>query len=330
MEVDQNFLDSLEHSLSSERLDAYRAYFNVLDDTEAYGAYMWNKSVGSAFYPLLQAVEISFRNAVYGAGTKLFSGNREWFRSNKIMSRSAYKTIKYKYGDDQPKRDTAGNLVRQRGKVQTTYVPFEPTPSAASVVAGLTFGFWVQLCTRHYDDSVTNSSLWPRGIPIAFPNAKGVDATRGSIHKRFNFIKGFRNRVGHHEPLWKIKDSFDGGGQLIRQGPTTPEQSIVRLNEYIDLMEGALKWMSLDRAKFVKEAGYIAHLRSVCSMQALDMYMKRSTDPVLLHSLHSQMQRQLESLGNPSGTYLITIPERDPVKETRFVLDVRAVKLPQT
>ncbi len=54
MKVDQNFLDSLENSLSPERLNAYRTYFGVLDDTEAYGAYMWNKSVGSAFYPLLR------------------------------------------------------------------------------------------------------------------------------------------------------------------------------------------------------------------------------------------------------------------------------------
>ncbi|GAB0153553.1 hypothetical protein [Marinobacterium sp. BA1] len=127
MKVDQNFLNSLETALSTERLNAYRVYFNAADDTEAYGAYMWNKAVGSAFYPLLQAIEITFRNAVHDAGVTLFSGNREWFRIKRLMSQSSQKTIKYKYGDDQVRRDAAGAPVRDRnGKIQKSYRSLYP------------------------------------------------------------------------------------------------------------------------------------------------------------------------------------------------------------
>lgn len=214
-------------------------------------------------------------------------------------------------------------------KFKKAIVAFTPPPSSDSIVAGLTFGFWVQLCTRYYDDPVTNTKLWPRAIPIAFPNARGAHATRASIHKRFNFIKDFRNRVGHHEPLWKIKDSFDGGGVLIRRGPTTPEESIIRLNEYIDLMVEALTWMSTDRAKFIVDAGYESHLRSICHPKALDVYMKKSQPPVPFHSLHFQMQNQLKSTGDLSGTYLVSTSKRSPAKGDDYVLDVKALKLPR-
>lgn len=309
MQVDQSFINTIEGMLSTSRLSSYKTYFNCANDAEVLGVYMWNKSVAMAFFPLLQATEITLRNAIHTTATAHFSGNTEWYRS-----KSRFPTIQ--------------NEIRKKYYNRSGSV-IAPTPSSDDVVSQLMFGFWVNLLTHNLDDPVNHQKLWPTLIPSTFPNAHGSNASRSALHQRFKFIKDFRNRVGHYEPLWKIRDAIDGGGNLIRQGPTTPSESIQRLNEYIDLIIEALKWMSFERHDFVVGTGLVEHVKALCSLDALDQYQHKRLEPLKYNRLQQAIRTKKKQTGSVAGIYRFSTPPKGVFSGEEIVLDIKQIRPPK-
>ena len=64
------------------------------------------------------------------------------------------------------------------------------------------FGFWVRLCDRPSEQgNSAGPRIWPQATG-AFPYAPKADRNRTSVLQAFDEIRGFRNRVAHHHPLW--------------------------------------------------------------------------------------------------------------------------------
>ncbi|EOU2518044.1 Abi family protein [Vibrio cholerae] len=309
MQVDQAFINALEVTLSKSRLDTYRTYFSCQNDAEALGTYLWNKSLSTAFYPLLQATEITLRNSIHSAASAHFSGNKEWFLMKKFPS---------------AKKEAEKQYLKKDRKT-----PITPRPSSDTVVASLSFGFWVNLLTQNYDDPVKNTKLWPTLIPQVFPNAKSTNATRTSLHHRFKFIKDFRNRVGHYEPIWKIRDTVDGGGNIIRLGPTTPEESIIRLNEYVDLIAESLMWMRFERYDFIVGMGIIDHIRQLCSLEALSHFQGTNPTKLKVNKLKHELSKRHKENGSVSGLYELTTSPKGVHKGRSIVLEVKQIYPPR-
>ncbi|WP_372635614.1 Abi family protein [Alcanivorax jadensis] len=308
VQVDQAFIAAIEERISKARLDSYRGYFSCSDDAEVVGAYLWNKSLATAFYPLLQAIEVTLRNAIHHSATAHFSGNREWF----LMRRFPQKNNKAKWFYKKKNGDS-----------------INPRPDPDTVVSRLTFGYWVELLTAGYDDPVDNNLLWPTLIPAVFPNANGVMATRRSLHKRFKFIKDFRNRVGHHEPLWKIKDTINGAGNIERSGPTNPDESIARLNEYIGLMLDALRWMSDERYQFVRGTGLVEQVEQLCSIEALHSFQRKGPASGKFNKLYKKMSERGALKGAISGVYSLKTSKKGQFLGEDVILDVRHIRPPK-
>jgi hypothetical protein len=76
------------------------------------------------------------------------------------------------------------------------------------VVAELTFGFWVDLTGRHY-----NNPLWVgRRLSAAFPN---TTSPRHDVLTRLKEIQRLRNRISHHERILTSRGKlYTGGGFL--------------------------------------------------------------------------------------------------------------------
>lgn len=71
-----------------------------------------------------------------------------------------------------------------------------PPIPAGDVVAELKFAFWVGLLGKQYD-----TTLWRTALYKGFQ--KGAGRKRSDVHGRFNMLRRFRNRVAHHEPIFK-------------------------------------------------------------------------------------------------------------------------------
>ena len=59
-------------TLSQNRLESYRTYFNLSTDEECLGVYLWNDSLSSAFFKIIGIFEIAFRNMLHRELSSLF------------------------------------------------------------------------------------------------------------------------------------------------------------------------------------------------------------------------------------------------------------------
>ena len=64
------------------------------------------------------------------------------------------------------------------------------------VVAGLTFGFWVQLLAKPFEHL-----LWRAGLTGTFPHIPPVIG-RQIVYQRVDNLRAFRNKVAHHYAIF--------------------------------------------------------------------------------------------------------------------------------
>jgi hypothetical protein len=75
------------------------------------------------------------------------------------------------------------------------------TADAPHIVAELSFGFWTNLFGHRFD-----RALWLPGLRRVFPRfrrATGTALTRSLIAQRFHHLRKLRNRIAHHEPIFR-------------------------------------------------------------------------------------------------------------------------------
>jgi len=76
----------------------------------------------------------------------------------------------------------------------------QPTPD--QIVAQLAFGFWTTILSKPYHHTLwtpDNTAL----VKAVFPYLPPTPNNRNAIHQRYNDLRLLRNRVMHHEPIWK-------------------------------------------------------------------------------------------------------------------------------
>ena len=180
---DEDILDALVASLSPERLATYMAATGG-DREKSMRLYTWNTAVSAAFYGPLQGLEVALRNAMHRALVGIYG--EAWYDNPRCGFDG--KTLQRIEG-------TKYDLTRDR-------YPVDPP----HMVAALSFGFWVALLGAggrgpNYDPIKRNyeMTLWRPCLYRAFP---GVRMKRVDVHRRIDYLRTFRNRIAHHEPVF--------------------------------------------------------------------------------------------------------------------------------
>jgi hypothetical protein len=153
------------------------------DVERALQMYLWNAKIGEAFHIPVQAVEVGLRNRVSDGLAVAFGS--EWWRESAFLD-----TVQAKRIDDI-------ELVRKR------LISKRKPIVTGQMIAGLSFGFWVaMLGARYYP------SIWSRQLRPAFPHLPtGVNLQ--TLHQEVQAIADFRNRIWHHEPIFRRDLSTD-------------------------------------------------------------------------------------------------------------------------
>jgi hypothetical protein len=188
--------------LSKERIRPYETLSANTDATKTILAYIALQEISSHFFVVLQLIEISLRNNLNSALTKYqieqaaaqaaalkLSATPQPVAAPvgpaTIWYDSFPKTAKSKSQVSQAKQDAAKN--KPRGH------------SENDVICELTFGFWVYLLSRDY----RSDFFWQKYAASVLPGKGGANiATVFDMLIRAN---GLRNRLYHHEPIWKDK-----------------------------------------------------------------------------------------------------------------------------
>jgi hypothetical protein len=132
--------------------------------------YLWNLEISAAFYPSLNGLEVTLRNALHSRLGALF-GRPDWWTAA-------------------PLRPNGTRMVSQaEEKLRSRSV----TLTADNIVTELSFGFWVSLVSNTY-----HRNLWSRGLHRSFPHFRGA---RADLYTDLRRALILRNRIMHHEPI---------------------------------------------------------------------------------------------------------------------------------
>jgi hypothetical protein len=197
-----SLITQLTPAISQVRLEAHRPIGG--SDLEMLTNYYWNISLCKALYLAIHALEISLRNSIHHAATAHY-WTPFWFDHEGVLK------------DQQIERvQAARSELTLKGKPQTP----------DDIVAQLMFGFWVSLFNSPYEWSpppapadrlawhdVANqpSHLFQQ----VFPNVPNAMRSRKKVSGRFNKVLQFRNRIMHHETIWKYPDLHSRHAEII-------------------------------------------------------------------------------------------------------------------
>lgn len=231
--------DILKNSFSLERLKSYETLCPSGEEHEIIGAYHWNLLICQALYPFLQSAEVALRNNMHQAISTKFQ-DEDWlnFEVKEQVSRQILE-------------DTRKKLSKKGSN------------KVDDIVASLTFGFWVNLLKQKtYRDQYNEHRLWPSLVSEVFTR---YDTSSGGndikqIYKRFEEIKLIRNRLFHHEPVWKFKASSTASG------------SIAELRKKFRHIYKTIGWMSKSKQEYLKKFGFVDLFYKNCTEEILEQY----------------------------------------------------------
>lgn len=262
---------------------------------EVLQAYHWNKALCAALFPVIQCLEVTLRNAIdcaikenppkaakeqYSTGADwIFSfteymGNRRFAnhirytkrkRTGQSVDEQGYvlapnnTRLIVKYLWEEKKVKDARKKLKQAGKAVT--------PN--NVISMMDFGFWTNFLSKEYEDKHSQMLLWPNQLKTVFPNAP-VGTTRTDIEKTFISIKDLRNRLTHHEAIWKFfyDDPEKGKPDYSKPVYGAKASCSLLLKHYEDILK-AIGWMSTDRLDRFLEHHGDARFRALCSLNGL-------------------------------------------------------------
>ncbi|MES2260468.1 MAG: Abi family protein [Pseudomonadota bacterium] len=232
-------------ALSRARLSNYHSFFGAADDAQALGLYQWNDDLSAVLFRTISLVEVVLRNQFHRSMSLRYGaagghGSKDWYAHVALDAHSKSKIT---------------NITHfKRGQ---QILPRMPAPSPDDVVSGLTFGFWPHLLDLRAD--VHNQALdWGSILVDVLPGHRQRQATywaklkhRDSLFVRLDLCNGLRNRIAHHEPVWKLGPLL--GEARPRKGvpvavqapaPSTPAEALARLCLLYGRVTELLGWLS--------------------------------------------------------------------------------------
>ncbi len=139
--------------------------------------YAWNITVSAAFYGPLQGLAGALRNALHRELTQAFGA--PWY--------------------DRLNATLAPKELNRIGEAKATLLRNRKIADPPHVVAELPFGFWIALLGPGQHGSYHNR-LWIPTLHKAFPHTK---QPRREIHRPLDHLRLLRNRIAHHEPIFR-------------------------------------------------------------------------------------------------------------------------------
>lgn len=189
------------NAISTPRLSYYEHYLGYKDKYEKVGAYLAFQDLSGDFFPIVQMIEVGLRNAINEVAKKHFSSD-SWFehvpqtKQSKDLVGAA--------------RDKALNECGARY-------------SDDDIICRLSLGFWVYMLDAPYrDTSKRDCYLWtPANKEYAFGDPKNPWGARTKIPALFDDFQKLlklRNRLFHHEPIWKKHNCKDVNSAVLNMG----------------------------------------------------------------------------------------------------------------
>ncbi|PUE06237.1 hypothetical protein B9Z51_15550 [Limnohabitans sp. T6-5] len=196
-------LQTIKSMLSDARLATFEAAIHSPGPIlpRALALYAWNAQISAALLAPLHVCEVVIRNAVSDALAAVYGSQWPW----ESVFENSLPSPKVGFN---PRHE----LVRARAREQST----------GKVIAELKMVFWQKMFTGRFDTRLWNDHLF--SVLPHLDATKSVQELRRLIHGDLEQLRALRNRIAHHEPIFKrpLKDDFVKMQELIAfRCPTT-------------------------------------------------------------------------------------------------------------
>lgn len=183
---------SLDTAFSTPRINAYRTVMNCSNDKECLALYLAMMDISSSMLSLLHILETVFRNRLDREIVSLVKAKALPLRKG-TSTREWYSSITF-FPNGSHSENTSHRKVLKVVKEAS---------SPDDVISRLDFGYWVYLLApRHENPLSPLHYIWQPGIPSkVFTNPRGK--TIRDFFNDFRKAGDMRNRLCHHEPMWK-------------------------------------------------------------------------------------------------------------------------------
>lgn len=241
--------------------------------------------MSAAFSPLIQAVEVGLRNSLNDALSRHFGA--DWFEqwvtkeANHLRATGTLAPGKKSEGErliaNAKRKIQQRDLTEYRRRGQRSLPPGY-IPGWQSVLAELTFGFWVRLLTRWYWDINHNSKLWPNHLSAVFSGAPPALHAVGALHNAFEAAVDMRNRIHHQEPLWKYRTV------------ASIDDAILRLQDHLARTLKLLDYLSPNKRAALIKYGVVASIEELCTKDTFQRFIGRH------HGVHRPLKSAKKDL----------------------------------
>ncbi len=185
-------LERFENTVSAYR---FRRYLKTTaSKEEAIALYLWNVALSEALYPSLNFFEVALRNTLHKALSGSHGDASRWFMDALLLRPHHQEQVAQ-----------ALQVLRDQRKPVDPITATLPTPlEPQRVVAELSLGFWVNLCSGPYV-----RFMFPRIVNKAFPRASRAAREHHNLYPRLKEQLDLRNRIFHHEPIYHWRDLIE-------------------------------------------------------------------------------------------------------------------------
>lgn len=176
---------AIEATLSEPRFSTYRSAIQQRSGTDslsdALRLYQWNAELSSRFFFPLHLYEIVLRNAISEA-------------------------ISLRYGADWPTNRYFVNSLNYQDRNTLERAMSNGYEGVGKLLPELKFVWYENMLTSRHD-----YRIWDRYIKTVFPNSPDLTTAelRSKLKSGCYVIRRFRNRCGHHEPIFNNSSLYD-------------------------------------------------------------------------------------------------------------------------
>lgn len=293
--------------ISAPRIGTYENFFTDHSSEEVYGIYLWNKALCGAMYPLLQAVEVALRNAINTSAVQMFG--TYWY--NRIAhhphnGRANYNHTKLVDNFEKARSTVVKQLNKNRRASRQTLLPSSHQPAFDLVVAATDFSTWEFALHNCHFQVGNNSFLWPKQTKKGFKNWPDQSSlvTHTYLYDTVAELRPFRNRLSHHEPLWK------------GVGVTTEQEALKFVRQKIQKIEDLLDVMSKDKTKYLNIQKLITKAKHHASTDMLDICRYRAKGKTLTIRHKKKIRKVLLDIKKDDGPTLLSYAGRKYLVES--------------
>jgi hypothetical protein len=212
-----------------------------------------------------------------------------------------------------------------------------PSPSPDDVVSRLMFGFWPHLLDLK-TDLLGNTVDWGRILVDVLPGHRQQQAGywakqkhRDALFARLDLCNELRNRIAHHEPVWKL-------GALMKEGrprkgvpltieapaPTTPAEALARLRLFYGRVIELLCWLAPDVAADHKKSPEHLRFLHLLRWETLSAYRRGLPAMEINLAAMSDVRGLLEAVRHAEGRqrHLLVKDGHRVIGQLTFAVDV--------